>query len=176
MSKKNKTPEKNSTTDAAKGAYNSELSSHAVGKKQQLPEDGSFTIVNDEETEIPVNGDIADVDAAADSYTTSGRTNDDEIVMGTEADVTEEDLKLLGHMDEDMDLNDDEMTNKGGLDDTDEDGDLLNEGKSDIDTTGDELDIPGEDSKKAELNKALGEEDEENDYYSLDDEDVEKEQ
>ena len=175
MSKKSKTPGKKSATDTGKGAYNAEISSHAVNKKQQLPEDGSFTIINDEESEVPVNGDIADVDSAADTYVNTGRTNDEEIVMGTEADVTDEDLKLLGHMDEDMDLNDDEMTDKEGLDDTDADGDPLNEGKADIDTAGDDLDIPGEESEKAQVNKALGEEDEENDYYSLDDDDEEKE-
>jgi hypothetical protein len=84
------------------------------------------------------------------------------IVMGTEADVTEEDLALLGDADQDMDMNEDELVRKEGLDDTDFDGDPLNEAAVDEDSTGDDLDIPTgeEDTKKDE-------DDEENDYYSL---------
>jgi hypothetical protein len=155
--------------EIGKGSYNAELSSHPVSKKSQLPEDGSFSIINDEESVVPINGDVEDVDLKADTATTPLGGDDDEIVMGTEADVTEEDLKILGKRDEDMDLNDDELTEKEGLDDTDIDGDPLNEGKTDTDSPGDDLDIPGAEEDDAE--EALGEEDEENNYYSLDDED-----
>lgn len=89
-----------------------------------------------------------------------------EIVMGTEADVTEEDLALLGPRDQDMDGGDDEMVLKAGLDDTDMDGDPLNEGKADVDTTGDDLDIPEADLDNP-ANDAMGQGDEENNYYSL---------
>jgi hypothetical protein len=80
--------------------------------------------------------------------------NDDDeikIVRGTEADVTKEDIELLGARDEDQDLNDDElMQAKSRVDDVPEEGDL---------------DIPGADLDDEEEN--LGEEDEENNYYSL---------
>lgn len=70
------------------------------------------------------------------------------IVRGTDADVTAEDLVLLGDKDADMDLGDDElMKGKARVDDV--------PGEMD-------LDVPGSDE-----NGKTGEEDEENDYYSL---------
>ena len=84
------------------------------------------------------------------------------IVMGTEADVTEEDLALLGDADQDMDMSEDELVRKEGLDDTDFEGDPLNEAAVDEDSTGDDLDIP-----KDEDDTGKDEDDEENDYYSL---------
>lgn len=77
--------------------------------------------------------------------------NDDlEIVRGTEADVTPEDLELLGDKDEDMDMGDDELLrSRSRVDEVEED---------DLDIPGAELDDPDE---------AIGEEDEENNYYSL---------
>jgi hypothetical protein len=89
--------------------------------------------------------------------------DDTKIVMGTEADVTEEDLEMLGDPDQDQDMNEDEFIDKEGLDDTDLDGDPLNEASVSEVSDGDDLDIPEEpadDPKKAQ-------DDEENDYYSL---------
>lgn len=79
-------------------------------------------------------------------------TEDDdiEIVSGTEADVTAEDLLLLGEKDQDMDMGEDEEIKRVG---------------SLLDQTGDELDIPG--SELDDANESIGEEDEENNYYSL---------
>ena len=81
------------------------------------------------------------------------RADDDQIkiVRGTEADVTKEDLDLLGPAERDNDLGDDELVmGKGRVEG------LLNE---------DELDVPGSDlDDEAE---DLGEEDEENNYYSI---------
>lgn len=91
---------------------------------------------------------------------------DVEIVMGTEADVTAEDLVLLGEKDQDMDMGDDELVSKEGLDDTDFDGELLNEAVANTDTTGDDLDIPEADEDNP-ANSSLGQGDEENNYYSL---------
>ncbi|RYD56050.1 MAG: hypothetical protein EOP56_14040 [Sphingobacteriales bacterium] len=94
--------------------------------------------------------------------------DDDEvkIVMGTEADVTAEDLRLLGGRDEDMDVSDDElMGNMQGLDDTDFDGEKLNEGSGTLASTGEDLDLPT--AEGSDLNEALGQGDEENDYFSL---------
>jgi hypothetical protein len=78
--------------------------------------------------------------------------NDDDIgiVSGTEADVTEEDLLLLGERDQDMDMGEDEE---------------IKSTSSLLDQAGDELDIPG--SELDDANESIGEEDEENNYYSL---------
>ncbi len=85
--------------------------------------------------------------------------NEDEIVMGTEADVTADDLVQLGDKDQDMDGGDDELTGNAKVDDTDEDGDKLNDA--------DDLDVPG--SELDDDNEDIGEEDEENNYYSQSD-------
>jgi hypothetical protein len=81
-------------------------------------------------------------------------TADDEddlgIVPGTEADVTKEDLLLLGPKDGDMDLGEDEDLGSRGFP---------------LGLTGEDLDVPGEELDDA--NEDLGEEDEENNYYSL---------
>lgn len=77
---------------------------------------------------------------------------DDEIgiVPGTDADLTEDDLLALGAIDKDMDLGEDE--------------DLATKGAN-FGTGGDDLDVPGEELDDS--NEAIGEEDEENNYYSL---------
>jgi hypothetical protein len=76
---------------------------------------------------------------------------DIKIVRGTEADVTREDLELLGARDADQDLGDDELIQADARVDNVEDES--------------ELDIPGADLDDED--ESLGEEDEENNYYSL---------
>jgi hypothetical protein len=86
--------------------------------------------------------------------------DDVKIVMGTEADVTNEDLVLLGDKDHDMDMDDDEMVLNAKLDDIDDEGDSLNEKGSG--ESGRDLDIP-----EAEEEDGSDRQDEENNYYSL---------
>lgn len=81
-------------------------------------------------------------------------TDDDEevrIVPGTEADVTEEDLILLGDKDADQDMNDDEL--------------IRGNARVDYVENEDDLDVPG--AELDDENEELGEADEENNYYSL---------
>ena len=110
------------------------------------------TMASDDEEGISDGKDILEED------------DDTKIIMGTEADVTPDDLALLGDPDQDMDMNEDELIRKEGLDDTDFDGDPLNEAAVDEDSTGDDLDMPEEDNDDP---KKAKEDDEENDYYSL---------
>ena len=101
----------------------------------------------DQEVTTPSDTDVALPDAPA--------LKDDEddlgIVAGTEADVTAEDLILLGEKDQDMDMGEDE--------------DIRNRAGFPLDSTGDDLDVPG--SEIDDANENIGEEDEENNYYSL---------
>jgi hypothetical protein len=99
------------------------------------PLDVSIPAVND--MERPVDDSVDDDDDLG-------------IVPGTEADVTAEDLLLLGPRDKDMD--------------TGEDEDLQNRGFA-LDQTGEDLDVPGDDLDNPM--EDIGEEDEENNYYSL---------
>jgi hypothetical protein len=79
------------------------------------------------------------------------------IVPGTEADVTNEDLILLGERDADQDMGEDEdAADKARVDNVDGDNEALEEYG---------LDIPGDDLDDED--EAIGEEDEENNYYSL---------
>jgi hypothetical protein len=72
------------------------------------------------------------------------------IVEGTEADVTAEDLRLLGSSNADNDLGEDEEVPSVTS--------LLDKAGYELDTPGAELD---------DANESIGEEDEENNYYSL---------
>jgi hypothetical protein len=156
-------------------------SSASNRRKEKLKQDGEF-IELPEVNDIPgqenivsagVPGAMADTTLSSDDeegirdgkdLLAPKEDEEVEIVMGTEADVTAEDLALLGDPNQDMDQGEDEMVRKEGLDDVDNDGDPLNEAASDNDTTGDDLDVPGDDEEQDEM-----EEDEENKYYSTDD-------
>ncbi len=100
------------------------------------------------------NNGIVSIDAEK-TAPTNERENED-IVMGTEADVTEEDLNLLDSIDGGSEFN----GVKNILDSIDEDGEPLNENN-----TTDGLDVPG--SELDDANEEIGAEDEENNYYSL---------
>ncbi|MBA3649512.1 MAG: hypothetical protein H0W62_13340 [Chitinophagales bacterium] len=76
--------------------------------------------------------------------------DDLEIVSGTEADVTEEDLEILGSDELNADLGDDE---------------ILKNRVWPVDMTGEDLDVPG--TELDDDNEMIGEEDEENNTYSL---------
>ena len=78
--------------------------------------------------------------------------NDDlGIVEGTDADVTAEDLAMLGSRERDMDMQEDE--------------DIPSESFQDESDIRGELDVPGADGD--DPMESIGEEDEENNYYSL---------
>jgi hypothetical protein len=155
-------------------------STGATINTQRLAQDDNFTVMN-ETTEGKRNDELvneSDVGAADQSRQAAPREvvtmgdgaiedqDDLGIVMGTDADVTEDDLVLLGDKDQDMDGGEDEMYAKAGLDDTDFDGEPLNEAATDMSTTGDDLDMPDELTNNPKTD-AMGQGDEENDYYSL---------
>ncbi|NCI46162.1 hypothetical protein [Sediminibacterium soli] len=77
-------------------------------------------------------------------------------------DVSEEERELLQRSADSMSTEDDEDRRKLLLDNTDSDGDPLNER---VEASGNDLDIPGAEDDDA--NESLGEEDEENNGYSL---------
>jgi len=79
-----------------------------------------------------------------------------------DSDISEEEKELLDRTDESMSTEEDEDVFNAELDDRDDDGELLNE---EIDTTGEDLDVPG--SEDDDADEEIGEEDEENNNYSL---------
>ncbi len=91
---------------------------------------------------------------------------DTRFVSGTDADVTDEDLRMLDAAEQNMDSTDSVNLQRSALDNVDDDGDPLNEkGSVNMDMTGEDLDVPGSSADDADEN--IGEEDEENNYYSL---------
>ncbi|WP_205509208.1 hypothetical protein [Longitalea arenae] len=148
-------------------------------KKAKLAQDSSYIEIPDV-SDIPGQEHITNAGVPAAMGDTTAASDDEEgirdgkdifeegddeveIVMGTDADVTPEDLAMLGEKDQDMDMNEDEFIRKEGLDDTDLDGDPLNEAAVSEDSTGDDLDMPDENDQ--DLKKPI--DDEENDYYSF---------
>ena len=81
-----------------------------------------------------------------------------------ETDVTAEDVAMLTAADQNRDM-DDPDSEESMLDTTDEDGDPLNQPRGSYGTIGADLDVPGSESDDG--NENVGDEDEENNYYSL---------
>jgi hypothetical protein len=87
---------------------------------------------------------------------------DEDILLDKELNVTSTERDLLQRSSESMATLDDEQLKASALDRTDDDGEKLNE-SSDI--SGKDLDVPG--SEDDDANEEIGEEDEENNSYSL---------
>src|SRR5665213_2576087 len=89
---------------------------------------------------------------------------DDEIINSPDSNVSEEERETLGRTFADM-PGDDENLREAALDNRDDDGNELNEGSFKNNISPSDLDIPGEELDDADEN--IGEEDEENNDYSL---------
>ena len=89
---------------------------------------------------------------------------DEDILTDKNLNVSNSERDLLQRSSESMATLDDEQLNKGDLDNTDDEGEMLNERS---DRSGRDLDIPG--SEDDDANEKIGEEDEENNSYSLPD-------
>jgi len=89
------------------------------------------------------------------------------LVMEDGGNVTAEERSTLANLDRRRAGSEDLVLQESALDSTDEDGTPLNEGGFGNDLAGDDLDVPG--SEQDDLDEELGEEDEENNDYSLSD-------
>ncbi len=123
------------------------------------------TISSDDEEGAGIFDDD-DEDDTQDAVIDDEEVNDDEeFVTGNEADVTADEITMLQRADEDMPTEDDINLRRTELDATDTEGDPLNEASLADDVSGGDLDIAGAESDDAL--EELGEEDEENNFYSL---------
>ncbi|GEO08505.1 hypothetical protein [Segetibacter aerophilus] len=120
---------------------------------------------------VPNIGEMQDTTISSDDEEGLGLFGDDEgdedtdLVMGTEADVSETEQTMLKRADEDMPDEDDPLLRQAELDNTDDEGDVLNEGSLATDVGGGDLDTA---TNEEDLdNDALGQGDEENASYSL---------
>ena len=94
---------------------------------------------------------------------------DDDLRLDSRSNVSKDEKAMLGSIDRRRDDSEDASLRTGLLDSTDEDGTPLNEksfgNERNDDLSADDLDVPGED----EADEMPGEEDEENEDYSLSD-------
>lgn len=93
---------------------------------------------------------------------------DEDIIADAGSNVSVEEAALLQEAAEHMPDPEEERLRNTALDSTDEDGDPLNEKGFSNAYNGSDLDVPG--SEEDDANEAIGEEDEENNPYSVDDE------
>jgi hypothetical protein len=111
-------------------------------------------------------GEMADVTiASADEEGEGLLGTDEDIAADRAADVSTTEKELLQRSSESMASKEDEQWRESQLDKVDEDGTPLNEK---VNFSGSDLDVPGSESDDA--NEKIGEEDEENNSYSLSDE------
>ena len=116
-------------------------------------------------------GELADTTISSDDEEGAGLLDDlnDEddsrIRMGTEADLTHNDRVMLETSENFHATEDETGLRKASMDTTDFDGDHLNESSFGEEQSGSDLDIPN--SESDDLNENIGEEDEENNSYSL---------
>ena len=108
-------------------------------------------------------GEMADTTiSSADEEASKLLDTDEDVLMDKDLNVTSTERDLLQRSSESMATLDDEQLNIAALDSTDDDGEKLNESS---DKSGNDLDVPG--SEDDDADEEIGEEDEENNSYSI---------
>lgn len=128
-------------------------------------------IPGQEHVHVPPLGELADTTASSDDEEGVGLLDDlnDEddasIRMGTSADVTRSDQSMLETAENFHATQDEDRLRQASMDNKDFEGEPLNEAGFGEEKTGSDLDIPNSESDDA--NERIGEEDEENNSYSM---------
>jgi hypothetical protein len=128
-------------------------------------------IPGQEHIHVPSLGELADTTISSDDEEGAGILDDlndeDEtsIRMGTESDVSANDRSVLEGADSFRPTQDEKNLQRASLDNTDFEGDRLNEAGFGEERSGADLDVPN--SETDDANENIGEEDEENNTYSL---------
>jgi hypothetical protein len=100
--------------------------------------------------------------SSADEEASELLDTDEDILIDKDLNVTNTERDLLQRSSESMSTLDDEQLHAAALDSTDDEGEKLNESS---DMSGKDLDVPGSEDDNA--NEEIGEEDEENNSYSI---------
>ena len=131
-------------------------------------------IPGQEHVHVPPLGELADTTISSDDEEGAGlldelnggeEDEDNFIKMGTETDISSEERETLERGANYMPTRDEERLQRAAMDNTDLEGERLNEKSFGSERTGSDLDTSGVDEDDA--NEAIGEEDEENNQYSL---------
>jgi hypothetical protein len=110
-------------------------------------------------------GEMADTTiSSADEEADNLFEEEEETIQQYDTNVTPDEKELLKRSSESMATRDDIQLQHAKLDSTDDEGIALNEN---TDQSGKELDVPG--SEEDDANEEIGEEDEENNFFSLND-------
>lgn len=135
-----------------------DLTNDRFGAAQQLNED-DLIIGDDEELEADIEEDEDDEELTDDDISVTDDSVDED------SDVSDDEKIALERTADNMDTRDNENLYRSQLDNTDFDGEKLNDDVDDV--SGKDLDVPGQ--EEDDLNEEIGEEDEENNEYSLGD-------
>jgi hypothetical protein len=127
-------------------------------------------IPGQEFVQAPPLGMLADTTISSADEEGEGLFDDDEedetdIVMGTEADISDDERKTLERNEDYMPTRDEAYLQQASMDDTDFEGEALNERSFGEERSGTDLDIP--DNIDETETDAMGQGDEENKHYSL---------
>lgn len=128
-------------------------------------------IPGQEHIHVPPLGELADTTISSDGEEGRGilddlnDPDDTRIRMGTDADITRSERKILDKGDNFHASRDEENLRRAALDNSDFEGTPLNEAGFGEEKTGADLDVPNTESDDS--NENIGEEDEENNSYSL---------
>lgn len=128
-------------------------------------------IPGQEHIHVPRLREMEDVTIASDDEEGVGLFGDDDadedtdLIMGTDADVDMDDQQALESSTDDMPTDENFRLRNAGLDQTDNEGEPLNEGSTTTDVSGGDLDTSGVGGD--DRMESIGEEDEENNTYSL---------
>ncbi len=158
-----------------KGNKTADLQDSKHDKERLKPDEATLSLPDAEDIPgqehvrpLPA-GEMADTTiSSADEEANDLLDTDEDIITDRRTNVSPVEKDLLQRTNESMASLDDEQLNNAALDNTDEDGELLNE---ETNRSGSELDIPG--SEDDDANEEIGEEDEENNSYSLSDQEDE---
>ena len=158
-----RTTKKNDSADLAESQRDKELLKPDEGTLN-LPE--VKDIPGQEHVRPFLPAEMADTTISSADEEGSGLLDTDEdIIADKETDVTNMEKEILQRSSESMASKEDEQWKESQLDKTDDDGTLLNEK---VNYSGSDLDVPG--AEQDDANEKIGQEDEENNSYSLSDE------
>ena len=129
-------------------------------------------IPGQEHVHVPPLGELADTTISSDDEEgtglldeLNGEEDDSLIKTGTDTDITAAERETLERSDNYTPTRDEENLQRASMDNKDFEGDALNESSFGSERTGSDLDTSGIDEDDA--NEEIGEEDEENNQYSL---------
>lgn len=149
-----------------------DLAESADDKKHLEPDEANLDlpdvkdIPGQEHVHVPPLGDLADTTISSDDEEGKNVFGDED-AMADATNVSPDEKKALGDAAEKTPgVKDDKNLQDARLDQRDEDGELLNERTG---LSGRDLDVPG--SEEDDADEDIGEEDEENNSYSIDSED-----